>query len=88
MWPRQNFSLQYQYNFNQISDENKEKYQFGDNYTIQYQIIRTNIICKNCMVDSKENYKFDLGVEGLTHLCECFPGQSGVTLNGIAEIIL
>ena len=30
-WPRQNFSLQYQYNTNQISDENKEKYQFGDN---------------------------------------------------------
>ena len=23
-WPRQNFSLQYQYNVNQISDENKE----------------------------------------------------------------
>ena len=30
-WPRQNFSLQYQYNINQISDENKEKYKFGDN---------------------------------------------------------
>ena len=30
-WPRQNFSLQYLYNINQISDENKEKYQFGDN---------------------------------------------------------
>ena len=30
-WPRQNFSLQYQYNVNQISDENKEKYQLGDN---------------------------------------------------------
>ena len=30
-WPRQNFSLQYQYNINQISDENKEKHQFGDN---------------------------------------------------------
>ena len=29
--PRQNFSLQYQYNINQISDEKKEKYQFGDN---------------------------------------------------------
>ena len=39
----------------QISDENKEKYQFGDNNAIQYQIIRTNIICKNCMVDRKEN---------------------------------
>ena len=30
-WPRQNFSLQFQYNVNQVSDENKEKYQFGDN---------------------------------------------------------
>ena len=40
------------------------------------------------MVDSKDNYEFDLGVEGLTHLCECFPGQSSVTLSGIAEIIL
>ena len=35
-WPRQNFSLQYQHNINQISDENKEKYQFGDNKLIQY----------------------------------------------------
>ena len=26
-WPRQNFSLQYQYNIKQKSDENKEKYQ-------------------------------------------------------------
>ena len=34
-WPRQNFSLQYQYNINQISDENKEKYQFGGKL-IQY----------------------------------------------------
>ena len=24
-WPRQNFSLEYHYNINQISDENKEK---------------------------------------------------------------
>ena len=53
-WPRQNFSLQYQYNINQMSDENKEKYKFGD---------------KNCMVDSKENYKFDLGVKGLITCC-------------------
>ena len=35
-WPGQNFSLQYQYNINQISDENIEKYQFGDNELIQY----------------------------------------------------
>ena len=30
-WPRQNFSLQYQYNIDQTSDENKEKYSLGDN---------------------------------------------------------
>ena len=29
-WPRHNFSLQYQYNINQTSDENKEKYESGD----------------------------------------------------------
>ena len=28
--PRQNFSLQYQYNIKQTNDENKEKYQLGD----------------------------------------------------------
>ena len=32
MSDQDNFSLQYQYNIKQISDENKEKYQFGDNY--------------------------------------------------------
>ena len=35
-WPGQNFSLQYQYNINQISDENKEKDQLRDNELIQY----------------------------------------------------
>ena len=30
-WPRQNFSLQYQYNVKQVSDESKENYQSGDN---------------------------------------------------------
>ena len=28
-WPRHNFSLQYQYNTKQASDENQEKYQLG-----------------------------------------------------------
>ena len=41
-WPRQNFSLQYQYNIKQKSDE-KEKYQLGDYKLIQYQILQTNI---------------------------------------------
>ena len=42
-WPRQNFSLQYQYNIKQTSDENKDKYQLGDYKLIQYQIRKTNI---------------------------------------------
>ena len=42
-WPRQNFSLQYQYNIKQTSDENKEKYQLGDYKLIQSQILQTNI---------------------------------------------
>ena len=29
-WPKENFSLQYQYNIEQRSDENKVKYQLGD----------------------------------------------------------
>ena len=33
--PRQNFSLQYQYYINRISDENREEYQVGDNWLIQ-----------------------------------------------------
>ena len=38
--PRQNFSLLYQYNIKQTSDENKEKYQLGDYRFIQYQILQ------------------------------------------------
>ena len=53
------------YNIDQISDENKEKYQFGDNKLIQHLIPWTNIR-RNVLVNSKENYKFDLGVKGLT----------------------
>ena len=43
-WPRQNFSLQYQYNIKQTSDENKEKYQVGDYRFIQYQILQNHKI--------------------------------------------
>ena len=42
-WPRQNFSLQHQYDIKQTSDKNKEKYQFGDYKLIQFQILKTNI---------------------------------------------
>ena len=41
--PGQNFSLQYQYNIKQAGDEKKEKYQLGDYFFIQYQILQTNI---------------------------------------------
>ena len=42
-WPRQNFSLLYQHNIKQTSDENREKYQLGDYKVIQCQILQTNI---------------------------------------------
>ena len=51
-----NFSLQYQYNIKQTSDENKEKYQLGDYKLIQYQILQTNITRTVW-----ENYLWDLG---------------------------
>ena len=44
---RENFSSQYQYNINQISDENEDKDQFGDKKLIIMIIIlilRSNII--------------------------------------------
>ena len=62
-WPRQNFSLQSLHNISQISDETKEKYQFG---IISWSNTKfSELTLKNCMVDSKENYKFDLRVKGL-----------------------
>ena len=39
-----NFSLHYHYNIKQTSNENKEKYQLGDYWLIQFQILQTNII--------------------------------------------
>ena len=39
---------------------NKEKYQFGKNNPIQSSLTQ---YYNNCMIDSKENYKFDLGVK-------------------------
>ena len=39
---RLNFSLQYQYNIKQTSDENKEKYRSRNYKLIQYQILKTN----------------------------------------------
>ena len=43
-WPKQHFSLQYQYNIQKKSNENKEEDQLGDYLLIQYQILWTNII--------------------------------------------
>ena len=41
-WPRLNFSLLFQTNIKQTSDENKEKYKLGDYQLIQYQILQNN----------------------------------------------
>ena len=38
-WPRENFSLQYQYNIKQKKDEDEEKYKLGDYWLIQFQIL-------------------------------------------------
>ena len=62
-WLRHSFSLQYQYNINQKRDMNKEKYQFGDPIPSSL-----NQYHKNCVIDSKENYKSDLGVKGLKNI--------------------
>ena len=43
-WSKQNFSLQFQYNIKQTSDENKEEYQLEDYKLIQYQIFKINSI--------------------------------------------
>ena len=42
-WPRQNFSLQYQDDTIRKNDGNKEIYQFGGYWLIQYLILWTNI---------------------------------------------
>ena len=41
-WPRLNFSLLFQTNIKQTSDENKEKYKLGEYQLIQYQILQNN----------------------------------------------
>ena len=47
-----------------MSDENKEKYQFGATELVDPILNSLNWHYKNCMADSKENDKFDLGVKG------------------------
>ena len=64
-WSRQNFSLQYQYNIKQTSDENKEKYQLGDYKLIQYQILQTNIR-RTVWQTVRRITNEILGVKGLT----------------------
>ena len=43
-WPRQNFSLQYQYNVNQTGEENKEKYRFEDFLVDPESNLRTSMM--------------------------------------------
>ena len=42
-WPGYNFYLQYQYDIQPTSDENKDKYQVRDYLLVQNQILRANI---------------------------------------------
>ena len=60
-WPRQNFSLQYQYIIKHTSDENKEKYQWG-------WILHTNIT-RTVWQTVRRITSEILGVKGLTSNC-------------------
>ena len=42
-WPRENFSLQYQYNIKQTGNENKERYHSRNYKLIQNKILQMNI---------------------------------------------
>ena len=66
-WPKQNFSLQYQYNIKQTSDENIEKYQLGDYKLIQYQILQTNVM-RTVWQTVRRITNEILGVKGLSNL--------------------
>ena len=65
LWHRQNFSLRHQYNSKQTSNENKEKYQLGDYWLIQFQILQTNIIWIVWQTVRRITHEI-LGVKGLT----------------------
>ena len=65
MWPRENFSLQSQYNIKHRSDENKIKYQLGDYELIQYQILQIDIIRIAWQTVRRITNEI-LGVKGLT----------------------
>ena len=70
-WPRQNFSLQYQYNIRGTSDENKEKYQLRGYELIQCQILWTSTI----RISWQKVWRITneiLGVKGFNH---CFNPQ-------------
>ena len=73
-WSRLNFSLQYQYNMKQTSDENKEKYQLGDYKLIQYQILQTNIT-RTIWLTVRRITNEILGVKGLRKV---FLGSSNI----------
>ena len=40
----------------QASDKNKETYQQGDYWTVDFIPKSPNCYCKNCMTDNKENF--------------------------------
>ena len=53
-WPRQNFSLPYQYDSKQISDENKEKKQLEEFFLVDLILNSPSLQHKNCIANSKE----------------------------------
>ena len=76
-----NFSLQYQYNIKQTSDEKIEKYQLGDYILIQHQILQTNMI-RTVRQTARRSSSEIMGVRGLKrnknyiylifYYCACF----------------
>ena len=81
MSDQDNFSLQYQYNIKQTSDEKIEKYQLGDYILIQHQILQTNMI-RTVRQTARRSSSEIMGVRGLKrnknyiylifYYCACF----------------
>ena len=66
-WPKENFSVQYQYNNKQKCNENKERYKLGTYKLIQYQILQINIISTCILWQTVRRIANEiLGVKGLS----------------------
>lgn len=62
--PRHDFSLKYQYNMKQTNNKKIRKYQLGDYYLMEYQVLKTNIILIIWQTVRRMTEKI-LGVKGL-----------------------